>query len=71
MFPPSASESDRFGGARTVMDAQKTAIDAVVVLTGCDRDMVTRVIRSLYLSGVRDAKRLTFKGLQFAAGAAR
>ncbi len=53
------------------MDAQKTAIDAVVVLTGCDRDMVTRVIRSLYLSGVRDAKRLTFKGLQFAAGAAR
>jgi hypothetical protein len=51
------------------MDAQKTAVDAVVVLTGCDRDTVTRFIRGLYLSGVRDPKRLTFKGLQFAAGA--
>jgi hypothetical protein len=55
--------------ARIEMDAQKTAIDAVIVLTGCDRDTVTRFIRGLYLSGVRDPKRLTFKGLQFAAGA--
>jgi hypothetical protein len=51
------------------MDAQKTAVDAVVVLTGCDRDMVTHFIRRQYLSGVRDPKRLTFKGLQFAAEA--
>ena len=59
-----------FGGVRTeMMDAQKTAVDAVIVLTGCDRDMVTQVIRKLYLSGIRDAKRLTFKGLQFVDGA--
>jgi hypothetical protein len=51
------------------MDAQKIAVDAVIVLTGCDRDTVTRVIRNLYLSGIRDAKRLTFKGLQFVDGA--
>jgi hypothetical protein len=55
--------------ARIEMDAQKTAVDAVIVLTGCDRDTVTRFIRGLYLSGVTDPKRLTFKGLQFAAGA--
>ena len=46
------------------MDAQRIAIDAVVVLTGCDREAVTAFIRRLYLSGVRDPKRLTFKGLQ-------
>lgn len=51
------------------MDAQKIAVDAVIVLTGSDRDTVTRVIRNLYLSGIRDAKRLTFKGLQFVDGA--
>jgi len=46
------------------MEAQKTAVDAVVALTGCDRDAVTIFIRRLYLDGVRDPKRLTFKGLQ-------
>jgi hypothetical protein len=47
------------------MDAQRIAIDAVVALTGCDRDAVTVVfIRSLYLAGVKDPKRLTFRGLQ-------
>jgi hypothetical protein len=51
------------------MDAQKIAVDAVIVLTGCDRERVTRFIRRLYLSGVKDPKRLTFKGLQFAARA--
>jgi hypothetical protein len=46
------------------MDAQKTAIDALVVLTDCDRDTVAAFIRRLYLAGVKDPKRLTFKGLQ-------
>ena len=49
------------------MDAQKTAVDAIVVLTGCDPEAVSafiRRIRRLYLSGVKDPKRLTFKGLQ-------
>jgi hypothetical protein len=46
------------------MEAQKTAVDAVVALTGCDRDAVAIFIRRLYLAGVRDPKRLTFKGLQ-------
>jgi hypothetical protein len=46
------------------MDAQRIAIDAVVALTDCDRDMVSAFIRRLYLDGVRDPKRLTFKGLQ-------
>ena len=46
------------------MEAQKTAVDAVVALTGCDRDSVTTFIRRLYLAGVKDPKRLTFKGLQ-------
>lgn len=46
------------------MEAQKTAVDAIVALTGCDRDAATMFIRSLYLAGVKDAKRLTFKGLQ-------
>ena len=46
------------------MEAQKTAVEAVVALTGCDRDAVTDFIRRLYLAGVRDPKRLTFKGLQ-------
>jgi hypothetical protein len=64
-----ARGAGRLRGARTDMDAQKTAVDAVVILTGCDRDMVTHFIRGLYLAGVRDPKRLTFKGLQFAAEA--
>ena len=46
------------------MDAQRIAIDAVVALTDCDREMVTAFIRRFYLAGVRDPKRLTFKGLQ-------
>ena len=51
------------------MDAQKTAIDAVVALTDCDRDLVAAFIRRLYMAGVRDPKRLTFKGLQALARA--
>jgi hypothetical protein len=46
------------------MDAQRIAVDAVVVLTGCDREQVASFIRRLYLAGVKDPKRLTFKGLQ-------
>jgi len=45
------------------MEAQKTAVDAVIALTGCDRDALTIFIRKLYLDGVRDPTRLTFKGL--------
>jgi len=36
------------------MDAQRIAVDAVVALTDCDRDMVTAFIRRLYLAGVKD-----------------
>lgn len=50
------------------MDAQRIAVDAVMVLTGCDRQAVEAFIRKLYLSGVRDPKRLTFKGLQALRG---
>jgi hypothetical protein len=46
------------------MDAQRIAVDAVVALTDCDREQVTAFIRRLYLAGVKDPKRLTFKGLQ-------
>jgi hypothetical protein len=46
------------------MDAQRIAVDAVVALTDCDRDAVAAFIRKLYLAGVKDPKRLTFKGLQ-------
>jgi hypothetical protein len=46
------------------MDAQRIDVDAVVALTGCDREQVTIFIRGLYLAGVKDPKRLTFKGLQ-------
>jgi hypothetical protein len=46
------------------MEAMRIAVDALVVLTDCDRDAVTAFIRKLYLAGVRDPKRLTFKGLQ-------
>jgi hypothetical protein len=51
------------------MDAQRIAVDAVVELTDCDRDRVAAFIRRLYLSGVKDPKRLTFKGLQAMARA--
>ena len=46
------------------MDPQSIAVDAVVALTGCDREQATAFIRSFYLAGVKDPKRLTFKGLQ-------
>jgi len=46
------------------MDAQRIAVDAVVALTDCDREALVAFIRRLYLSGVTDPKRLTFKGLQ-------
>jgi hypothetical protein len=49
------------------MEAQKIAIDAIVALTDCDREALAALIRRLYLSGVRDPKRLTFKGLQAVA----
>jgi len=52
---------------RKPMDAQTIAIDAVVVLTGSNRDTVTALIQKLYLTGVKDPKRLTFKGLQAVA----
>jgi hypothetical protein len=46
------------------MEAQKTAVEAIVALTGYDRAVVAEFIRRFYLAGVRDPKRLTFKGLQ-------
>lgn len=46
------------------MDAQRIAVDAIVALTDCDRAAVADFIRRLYLAGVKDPKRLTFKGLQ-------
>jgi hypothetical protein len=51
------------------MDAQRIAVDALVALTDCDRAQATAFIRSLYLAGVKDPKRLTFKGLQALARA--
>jgi hypothetical protein len=38
------------------------AVDAVVAPTDCDREQVTAFIRRLYLVGVKDPKRLAFKG---------
>ena len=46
------------------MEAQRIAVDTLVALTGCDRASAVAFIRSLYLAGVKDPKRLTFKGLQ-------
>jgi hypothetical protein len=54
---------------RKPMDAQRIAVDAVVALTDCDREEVAAFIRRLYLAGVKDPKRLTFKGLQAMARA--
>jgi hypothetical protein len=56
---------DRDGGK--AMEAQKTAIEAIIALTGCDRALVTAWVRKFYLAGVKDPKRLTFKGLQAVA----
>jgi hypothetical protein len=46
------------------MDAQRIAVDAIVALTGYDREAAAAFVRTCYLAGVRDPKRLTFKGLQ-------
>jgi hypothetical protein len=46
------------------IEAQRIAVDALVALTDCDRAAAIAFVRSLYLSGVKDPKRLTFKGLQ-------
>ncbi|ABE38478.1 hypothetical protein [Rhodopseudomonas pseudopalustris] len=46
------------------MEAQKIAVEAIVALTGGDRTVVTEFIRRSYLAGIKDPKRLTFKGLQ-------
>jgi len=46
------------------MEAQRIAVDAIVALTDCDREAAATFIRRLYLAGVKDPKRLTFKGLQ-------
>ena len=46
------------------MDAQRIAVDAIVALTDCDRESIVTFIRKLYLAGVTDPKRLTFRGLQ-------
>lgn len=43
------------------MEAQKIAVDAIVA---CDREAAIAFVRRLYLAGVKDPKRLTFKGLQ-------
>jgi len=51
------------------VDAQRIAVDAVVALTDCDREQVAAFIRRLYMAGVKDPKRLTFKGLQAMARA--
>jgi hypothetical protein len=59
-----ASAVEAADSMRKSMDAQKIAIDAVVALTDCDREQVTAFIRRFYLAGVKDPKRLTFKGLQ-------
>ena len=49
---------------RELMDAQRIAVDAIVVLTGCDREKVAASSAVCILSGSKDLKRLTFKGLQ-------
>lgn len=46
------------------MEAQRIAVDTVVALTDCDREAAVASIRKFYLAGVKDPKRLTFKGLQ-------
>jgi hypothetical protein len=51
------------------MEAQRIAVDAVIALTDCDREAVATFIRKLYLAGIKDPKRLTFRGLQATARA--
>lgn len=51
------------------MEAQNTAVEAIIALTGCDRAMISACVRKFYLAGVKDPKRLTFKGLQAVAQA--
>ena len=50
------------------MDAQRIAVDAIVALTDCDREAVVAFIRRPDLAGVKDPRRLTFKGLQAMRG---
>ena len=45
-----------------IMESQKLAVDTIVYATGCDRAEVTAFIARHYLDGLKDAKRLTFKG---------
>ena len=45
-----------------IMESQKLAVDTIVYATGCDRAEVTAFIARQYLGGLKDAKRLTFKG---------
>jgi hypothetical protein len=66
---PYAEAVDAADSMRKPMDAQRIAVDAVVALTDCDREQVAAFIRRLYLAGVKDPKRLTFKGLQAMARA--
>jgi len=66
---PYAEAAEAADSTRKPMDAQRIAVDAVVALTDCDREQVTAFIRKLYLAGVKDPKRLTFKGLQALARA--
>ena len=47
------------------MEAKKTAIEAIVKITGCDLAEVTAFINRHYLGGLTDPKRLTFRGLQY------
>jgi hypothetical protein len=47
------------------MEAQKLAVDTIVDTTGCDRAEVTAFIGRYYRGGLKDSKRLTFRGMQF------
>ena len=67
LFPADVAEMARFSAAE--IDAQRFAVDAVVACTDCDRDAVIAFIRRLYLDGIKDPKRLTFKGLRALARA--
>jgi hypothetical protein len=69
LFPADVAEMARFSAAE--IDAQRFAVDVVVACTDCDRDDRHRLHspRQLYLDGIKDPKRLTFKGLQALARA--
>jgi hypothetical protein len=63
-FLPLSSHRFDSGVPKAYNRPQRIAVDAVVALTDWDREQATAFIRSLYLGGVKDPKRLTFKGLQ-------